>query len=645
MKHSWLVAVMVTVSTPCPVAAQAPSVQQQFDAASDALANRRWQEALSQFEALEARVSSRQSLAVVRVRKATALFQLQRPDEAMAALRLGLPDLAADNEGLSEVRFVGLQTLAEIEELALDYAAAHRHYLEAKAVPVSPGLRLAVYRGLIQTRMFDDPAGALTLADEGLALAQQLDVVADGVGIMRTMRGRALLNLGRIREARAELERAVEGMGGMTAQVNLADIVARSDRAIAALLDGDEDAARHYLAFTGAGQYDLRAPYGLGNMQAPQCGGDLRPEDLAVIEFSIRSDGLVGHATPIYTSRPGPSAIGFARAVRNWAWDPEQFSETPVVLRSAIRIELHCTLSPTLEDEVPFSADETRRWAQEKGISLPNPLARQRPPAELRQELASSRSGAEPARRLETLLLLGVHPIVGADESARYLREAFPIAVAERAPPLLVAQLAVLLAADERAAGSRSGRSELPDFEALLSLPVIQDDARAQAAIRLVQAESLFARNDDVEAAAHLAQVRAAGLADDDPLTVQALKLEVRMAASREDWAAAETAFRALGPAADPCALPPRMRRLRTSNNDFPRDAIMWGFEGWATVDPVIDRSGEVGSARTVMSYPPFVFGPAAQRLATRSRFESAFLPDGVTCTPATTVIHFRITQ
>ena len=120
-----LVAAVLVLAPVAPASAQQPTIQQQFEAASTALDAEQWAEALRLFEALEARITqSPRTLAVIRVRKATALARLGRRDEAIAALRLGLPGLPADDRSLDADRFVALLGLGEAAELSLDYAEA-----------------------------------------------------------------------------------------------------------------------------------------------------------------------------------------------------------------------------------------------------------------------------------------------------------------------------------------------------------------------------------------------------------------------------------------------------------------------------------------------------------------------------------------
>jgi outer membrane biosynthesis protein TonB len=184
----------------------------------------------------------------------------------------------------------------------------------------------------------------------------------------------------------------------------------------------------------------------------------------------------------------------------------------------------------------------------------------------------------------------------------------------------------------------------MPDFSEALALQVVRDDVRTLAAVRLGQAYSYFWAREDEEAAELAAQVRATdGLPADDPTIADAIRLQASLAAGDGDMAAARTAQAALGPQADPCDVPRRLRPVNTSPNDYPNQAMRWGFEGWASVESTVGGDGVPAEIRTVMAYPPFVFGEAAQEVAGRTRYERLYLPEGVRCQAERTTVEFRV--
>ena len=81
--------------------------------------------------------------------------------------------------------------------------------------------------------------------------------------------------------------------GGLTQKVHFGDLMLRGDAALAAELDHDHDEAAKLIAYTGAGQdpgVSLRVP---PDVDPPACGEDIRPDDMAVVQFSLREDGHV----------------------------------------------------------------------------------------------------------------------------------------------------------------------------------------------------------------------------------------------------------------------------------------------------------------------------------------------------------------
>jgi hypothetical protein len=637
------------LASPIASAAQQaqPALQQQFDAASDALSAGHWEDALRGFEALELRLTSnRRTLAVVRVRKATALVRLDRREEAAAALRQGLADLPRDDSSLSDDRFVGLLTLAEIAEVALDYPEARRLYLEANAVPVAVPQRLAAYRGLIQTEMFYDAPAALAHADEALRLAQGGTTEDQQLGLLRTLRGRVLLNMGRIAEARSELRAATNRLGGsLTTRVDLADIVARSDRAIAAMLDGAGEDARQYLTYSGAGHHESSFEPGAGRMVPPPCGNGIDPGDVAVVEFSIRDDGSVGHAAPVYSSRQGAAATTLAQAALGWAWDPETFRAVPALFRAALRVELRCSRrEPDDSDFLRDDIAEAAQWSRAHGIEsrLDNVTGPLESPTRLRRTLTQleTDAGHQSPRLLPVLIALARHPSVGAAETAGHLRQALPIAIAEHAPPTILAAILMHIESSERRATGRRAWDDLPDYTSTLSHPAIRDNLRAASAVRIARARQLFNTRHDREAADLASEVLATpGLAPDDPAVVDATRLRAALAAARGNMEEARAAYGAAG-SEESCAIPSRTRPARTSRSDFPRGALRWNFEGWAAVEGRVQPDGRISETRTVISYPPFVFDESAEEVVGRMQLETI---DSGACGHFQTVVRYRI--
>lgn len=653
MKRALLlpVAAMVILTAPTGASAQqeAPraTVQQQFDSSTAALEAERWDEALRLLEALETRLArgrDQGSLGIVRVRKGQALLGLGRVEEAVAALRLGLPALSATNPALNEDRFHAYLTLGQASELALDYRQAAEHYRAAEAVAVEPNTKLLLYRGLIQTQMFHDAPAALADADDALRLAATTGARGREVeGQFRTFRGRVLLNMGRHEEARTELARAMRLLGGPSLRVNISDIVARSDLAIAAMLTGHADEARRFLALTGAGHMDI-ASLPLGRMAAPPCSNGLQPDDVAVVEFSIREGGGVGSATPVYSSRQGDAALRFAEAVRRWSWSPQSIRRMAPFFRAAVRVELRCSMSVAARTAA-VDAEETARWASANGVAIALLPRTDRDAAELRRDLAAAeaRSGAASPQLLPALVRLGLSPEPEPAEQAGLLRRALPIATAARTPAPYREMIAFALAS---ALQQMAGREPWDDMDhlSLLAEPGIGGDPHLGAAFHLAAARARVEEGQIDQAAELVERTRALpAVAADQRLTAQLQEVVMAIATARGQAPAAGAAYNALPAGAYPCMITPRRRRAGATFNDFPNAALQWGFEGWVVLESVIDAEGTPASARVLASYPPFVFNEAGTAIVARSRYESTFVPPHGPCATTGQRVVFRL--
>lgn len=626
-----------------------PSIQQQFDAATAALDADNWAEAIRRFEALEANVRNPRTLALSRARRASALAALGRFDEAATTLRQALPSIPAGDASLNEDRFLALRTLGLIAEHDLDYPEALRQYRLAAAIPVGDTGRLLVQRGIIQTQLFTNAEGALRDADATLLMP---GVAAQGAtairGAVHTLKGRALLNLGRFAEARVELETAMRLLGNLTLRVNQADLVARSDLAIAALLSGKPEAARRYLAYTGAGRFERGAITPLHRNVRPQCGTDIAPEDVVVVELAVRADGSVGNVVPIYASRQGPGATMVARVLTGWAFEPESARRLPALLRSVVRLEVRCSLHRPSGRYVEDSHYALRRLAAvapnwEQAIASRTDRSGEDLRREL--ELLDNTPHPDPARALPLLLLIANQASIPAAEREAALRQALPMAARLGLPPAVIASIALAIGRQQLAAREREDRDHGLAYRSLIDLPEVRGSAEAMAFIRLARARFLYSDDKYEEAMAIAEAVRSLPEARrGGPLEIEALEIQMAVHAARDEMAEARAAFEAMGPVEGRCGLVPR-RRGSGNSTDFPDDAYRWGFEGWTDVELTIAPTGDVAATRAVAAYPPFVFAESARRVMGRTRYEPFVSPNGTPCTYGPGLVRFVIPE
>ncbi|MDP1026025.1 hypothetical protein Q5H91_02280 [Sphingomonas sp. KR1UV-12] len=627
-----------SVAAAAAVATQAPerTVQQDFDAATALDAAPDAGPALAAWEALGKRVRpGSRSAAIVLVRKGDALFRLGRMEEASAALQAGLAALPASDATLRQDRSRAALLLGALSRETLDYAGAARRFTEAEALADEPGDKLSVLVSLAQVQTFVDPAAAGRTLARIDTLAAPMKLNASDKAIIARRHATLMLNTGDIGGAKTQASYAVNALGGLTDRTKLDDVPARADAALAYLLAGDRDKAREYMAMTGAGRLSKGEFNPAAEMQPPDCGGEagLKPADVAVVEFTIGADGRVTGVQPIYAAGGGGVALEFARAVRRWSWPVKDVAAIPPFFRYGVRVEMRCSTAfarPSIADSMDARLEQ---WLVDQGVPAP-PVAEDGDAAAVEgQRKALAAAATHSPDSLETLgaaYRLASNRVVPREESAALYARAAAIAVKKDAPPL--ARLALDLPSRTRALVDEWRDGAFARVATPLSRePGYAADPQAQAAIALMTADQLHGKRDD----AALALLRPVGadarLAASDPFRVGALIRIASIEQRRGAADAARTTFAATGLAADQCAIldaPPKMTSMPGSEA-FPMEAMRWGFEGWTMLQYDITASGRTGNARTLLSYPPFIFSQAGTDFAGRARFAKTFRPDG----------------
>ncbi len=636
-------AIVVAVQGAVPVRAQTPAttLQQAFDAAvvldtraeakgatdADRLA------ALAAWEKLEARTKpGTRSRGVALIRKSSVLFSLDRSDDAVAAVRSGLALLPATDASLAEDRWRAYYHLGLVAQAALDYAGASDAYAKAEAASPDPSTKAASLLALTQTATYTDPvaADAALARLDAVVKASQADA---GIRAMVARRHALLaLNRGLFEPARSYAVEAVKQLGGLSSQTDSNDVSARSDAAIALLLSGRTDDARRYMAMTGAGRMPTGEFDPGAQMAAPPCGGeaDLRPADMAVVEFSIGDDGVVRAVSPIYAAGGGAVALEFARAVRDWSWTPEQAKALPVFFRSNVRIEMRCSTAFERPSIGKFLIDDMATWLESKGLSLPakdrgaDAVAVVRERADL--AAAETKSGRDSLATVPPLFELVNNAVVGREETNALARRALAIVEAQGAPPTARLPLDIQIRQTASADGWKDGafaRAVTP----LLSMPAYANDPQARSAILLMIAERTRSMGRRAVLLQQVADDKA--LAANDPMRVGAL---IRLASVQQqagETAAARTTFDRSGLAANQCAILDAPPRMLSAGGVFPNEAVAWGFEGWTKSEFDVGADGKVIHERAVLSYPPFIFTKAGTATVAGSRWSKTFRPDG----------------
>lgn len=628
-------------------ARQGQTIQQQFQAGADALAAAENEKALEIYSALEARIAKNaRSLAIVRVRKGIALVQLGRRQEARVALTAGLSALPEGDASLREDRYNAEIGMARIGRTDLDYVEALDHYTKARAIANGPNETAVAMLGQLEMGTFVDPQAALAVADAVVAqLAGMKTPAPSDVAQVQTARGRLLMNLGRFSEAQSELDKAVSKLGGLTLKVNYNDLVSRSDAAIAAKLAGHQDRALDYLVYTGAGRLPKQDFTRGVDMTLPMCGvGGITPQDVAVVELGIGDSGEVAYARPIYASRPGDMGLIFAREVAQWSWQPEQVKEIPMLFRFVTRLELRCTTSinpPALFVMAKGAFDE---WAQGAGGRPFTPTAEDeaRRRTELLQELELRRNGGGTAsiELVPVLAQLIANKTFAQAETATAIRELRAIPSLPAMSPLASLYLDHgLLSDSERTRGAH-----------LQSLSRWSEGYRSQPVAHAIARLTYY---DELRPGAKAAnRALLDELAADDRLAGNPMlrtAVLIRRAALRArtgDLAGAQQDYAATGRSDQECSIVdarPQMRSSPTSN-DYPIEIVRRGVEGWTKVEFDVSADGKTLNQRAVVSYPPFIFSNAGQRIMKVATFEQSYRPaGGLGCSGGGHNINFRM--
>lgn len=611
------------------------TVQQDFEAATALQDADNYAGALAAWEALEKRIpNNKRSLAIIHVRKSSALVGLWRDDEAVAAARAGLAGLPAGDTTLQEDRFRAWANLARIAEASLDYASAAEAYRQAEAIAPNAGERVAVFRGLVETETFTDPDAATRDMARAEAFIAPLTIEAKSRAILKRVKSQLLMNQGNYAAAQAEAGLSVKLLGGLTARTDLYDVASRSNYAIAALLGGKTEEARRYMAMTGAGRLS-KGNFDPGSqMKVPDCGGEggLRPDDVAVVEFSVADDGAVRAASPVYAAGGGAVALEFARAARGWSFNPQQMKEMPTFFRARARVELRCSTAFTRPSIGDYLDGELGRWLIAKKVSLPAIEAGSDAAAlpKLKLQLTKSEAADGPnALSLVPLLYAIAHNAVATrDEGYAAATRALSILDtngAKGAGRLAVDRLTWTTARSE----SWRPRAVARTTMAALSSPAYAGDPEALSAGRLMLADTL--RNfDENGAVAVLKQVGdESRLPANHPLRVGALVRLASLEQANGNVDAARAAFESSGLAANQCALIDSPPRFLHAGGSFPMEARQWGFEGWTQVQFDVAADGKVLNERAIVSYPPFVFTKAGKETLATAKYEKSFRPDG----------------
>jgi tetratricopeptide (TPR) repeat protein len=596
--------------------------QQVYDRAQAAADAGDWNKAILGFrEALGKITPGTRVGGIIRARLAEALLMSRKVSEARAAATEAVAALAAKSSAPDAELASAYLTLGDAARYDLDLNGAVEAYRQAQAVAPanSVSVRSSAMLGTVLSAATTDPelaartADAL-IADPAIFAAFDKDTQASILGV----RARIELNRGAPKAALPFLRRALALHGPLTRKVSIQDVGLRADAALVYQMLGDDENTKKYLAYTGAGHLPSN-DWMSGAKDLPVCGGDIRPEDTAIVEFGIMADGSTSGAVPIYVSRPGEVGIVFAEAVRSWRWNREAVGKLDPFWRSAMRMQLRCaTTPPATALSEPF-ADAGVAWLKTLVTS-----------AEDEDGDPDFRSPDGPADL--KLLSAAIDRAQEAGDAKAWVvrfKEADSILVRMGAPVDVRAYVAGLATSPQKAASVKQSAAKR-SWRLAAAIPMVDampGSARAAAWLRVELGMALEAVGRFADARPLLdvvQQLPTTVLAADDPIRKVAILHQSLLDRVAGNHQAAEARLKEAGVTAAECALfdvQPVPTNVSIASSQFPTEALRWGFEGMAREAFDIAPDGTVQNVRTVIAYPPFVFANATERAVARFRF------------------------
>lgn len=619
-------------------AAAPQSAQAAFDAATTAAEAGRCAEAIAAFDRIAAGPAGRNKTvaAAIAVRRGQCLRALDREEEAEQSLRAGVGVLEGMPGGFRGEARDAYLALAQIGTAALNYDQALAD--AEKALTLSEGKeRIVPLQMRSRLRRFDGDGAAIRDADEALALLSA-DAAKSDLANAQTFAGRAYVAAGRVGEGGALLRKALANNGGLTLKSSLTDIAARYDLAQVALMQKQMDAAREYLVYTGAGRISETPFASARSIEAPTCGTvpGLTPDSYAVVEFSLDDGGAVVGAQPIFVQGNREVALAYARAVREWSWAPEDAAKIPAFYRALTRVEVRCSRGGEAADLTQPLAMAVDAWFETKGVeSFPAETMAAGLP-----RLRQAATGNNPAA-LRAAIVLARSPLIGDAERRASADRALALVTSLSAPQALRTYASMLHAEAVRWPDRSDYLSQVGALERVAADPGVVADPLSRATVQLRVAElrrKLAGRQsaDPAIDAMFAAVADRKDLPEGHPLRARALLDLANTAAARGDYEAAQKAFARTGLDEQQCALvgaKPDMRRSGASSDLYPMELVRLGFNGWTRIEFDIAADGRTAGQRTILSYPPFLFGDAAKRMIAATRYAPSYRPgQGVAC-------------
>lgn len=651
MAAAWMLLLTAAAPGGAPASPETLSPQILFDQASTAAAQDDCKTAVVLFDTLERRHALKAGSipdAVVAVRKGGCLIRTNRLVDGERSIQRGLPILEkAGSEFAGEVASA-TEVLGDAAFRYHDYDKAVLHY--QRSLDLHAGLgRLGTLAKLARVTAFDGGTASLSYSAEGIALISampQKEQNNESLVAFHTFHARALLNQGKVQDGYAELKQALKLSGGLTWRTTPNEASMRADLGMAASLVGRKDDARLYLAYTGAGRIESSSRFTRGiSMDPPLCGEEtgLRPDDVAVVEFSIEDDGQVSDAQTVYSRGNRAVASAFASAVNDWYWSPDSVKTIPAFYRIGTRVEMRCSTAGAGAPSIPSPGmARFSMWATNLLPMLRTDEPLPRKIEKLRLALAQNAFAAASPARAAALGVIATVEVSPAEMRSADANLAIAAATEAKAPVEMTNWLRIVSVTGGDWRLDRKTRAAL---RALAVEPSFASDPLS-AATALMLAASQYRGGRLPDAPAMLQRVADDGrLPDHHPLRQAARVSLANLAAAAGDGAAAQRYFASTGLTEQQCALigvRPALRSSGASSADYPLEALRMGFEGWVKLEFDVTADGRTAVARAIVAYPPLIFVNAASGMAKNFRYEASYRPGGgAACTANRETVNF----
>lgn len=628
-----------------PVPLHAATVQADFEAASAALDAKNFAVARDGFTALLARIDpAKRSAALVRARLGAALVALGEAQAAVPLLTAAAASFKADTPEDRNERVQTLIDLGRARESLIEIDAARAAYQSGLALWIgAPGdpTTLALHLAIARTALFTDPALARASLDAvGAAAPADWLGKSDRAGELWSLRGRIELNQGNLPAARELYLKALNAAGGLSLKGSVADVRIRSDLGLVYARLGDKENVRKYLAYAGSGSI-FREGFDSGaDLRLPPCSPAtaLQPDDMAVIEIALRADGRVGGVSTIYATRSGGPDTLFAKAARDWSWQPAIAARMEPFWRAALRFEVRCVNDGPGTDEVwrPLGPLIDRWYAALGIVQTPDrsgTAAAQLPGmlAELARREAAM--GPDASALIPVLLDLARNPAVEHDRQRLLHARLTTLLDKHDAPADLRVYVALLAPWPDSARGGVMRRAviERGRLVAILASSYAAVPSRGILHVRVQLAQALETQRDFVSARSQLAAVIGAPealLPAGDPVRVQALLRLASLEAADRQTAKADALLAQTGLSPAQCAavaVTPSPVNARFTSKDFPSEVLRWGFEGSVKLAFDIDAAGAATNVRTILAIPPLVFSASTEKTIGKFRYRPIY--------------------